>query len=60
MRTFNFEFNQQELALLRKVLANRVLDLRLDEINSKRVGLSTSSIRKQLLLTDSILSKFNK
>lgn len=59
MKTFNFEFNEQELAVLRKVLTNRILDLRFDEITSKRVGLSTKSICKQLLLTDSILSKLN-
>lgn len=57
MKTFSFEFNEKELAVLRKVLRQSVLDLRVDEITFKRVGLSTKSIRKELLLTDSILSK---
>ncbi len=57
MKTFSFEFSEKELAVLRKVLGHRILDLRMDEITSKRVGLPTKSIRKELLLTDSILSK---
>lgn len=57
MKTFSFEFNEKELAVLRKVLGQSVLDLRVDEITYLRVGLSTKSIRKELLLTDSILSK---
>lgn len=59
MKTFSFDFNEKELAILRKVLGYRVLDLRMDEISSKRVGLSTNSIRKELLFTDSILSKLS-
>lgn len=59
MKTFSFEFNEKELAVLRKVLGNRVLDLRIDEITSLRVGISTKSIRKELLFTDSILSKLS-
>lgn len=59
MKTFNLVFNEKELALLRKVLSIRVLDLRLDEINYKRVGLSTRVIRKLMLLNDSILSKLS-
>lgn len=59
MKTFNFEFNEKELVLLKKVLGHRVLDLRMDEITSQRVGLSTSKIRKELLMTDSILSKLS-
>lgn len=57
MKTFSFEFNEKELAVLRKVLRQSVLDLRVDEITYKRVGLPTKSICKELLLTDSILSK---
>lgn len=57
MNTFSFEFNEKELAVLRKVLGHRILDLRMDEITSIRVGLPVKSIRKELLLTDSILSK---
>lgn len=59
MKTFNFEFTEKELSVLRKVLGNRVLDLRMDEITSLRVGMSTKSIRKELLFTDSILSKLS-
>lgn len=59
MKTYNFEFNEKELSVLRKVLGNRVLDLRMDEITSLRVGMSTKSIRKELLFTDSILSKLS-
>lgn len=59
MKTFKFEFNEKELSVLRKVLGNRVLDLRMDEITSMRVGMSTKSIRKELLFTDSILSKLS-
>ena len=59
MKTFSFDFNEKELAILRKVLVNRVLDLRMDEITSLRVGMSTKSIRKELLFTDFILSKLS-
>lgn len=59
MKTFNLVFNEKELAVLRKVLGYRVLELRMDELSSKRVGLSTNSIRKELLFTDSILSKLS-
>lgn len=59
MKTFKFEFNEKELSVLRKVLGNRVLDLRMDEISSLRVGMSTKSIRKELLFIDSILSKLS-
>lgn len=59
MKTLNFKFNEEELAVLRNVLRDHILDLRIDEITYKRVGLSTSSTRKDLLLTDSILSKLN-
>lgn len=59
MKNFKFEFNEKELSVLRKVLGNRVLDLRMDEIASLRVGMSTKSIRKELLFTDSILSKLS-
>ena len=59
MKTYNFEFTEKELSVLRKVLGNRVLDLRMDEITSLRVGMSTKSIRKELLFTDSILSKLS-
>lgn len=59
MKTLNFNFNEKELAVLRKVLRDHILDLRIDEITYKRVGLPTSSTCKDLLLTDSILSKLN-
>lgn len=59
MKTKTFQFSDKELSLLRKVLSHRVLDLRVDEMTSVRVGLSAKSIRKELLFTDSILSKLN-
>ena len=59
MKSFKFEFNEKELSILRKVLGYRVLDLRMDELSSLRVGMSAKSIRKELLLTDSILSKLS-
>lgn len=59
MKTFNFEFTEEELSFLRKVLGNRVLDLRMDEITSLRVGTSVKSVRKEILFTDSILSKLS-
>lgn len=59
MKTLNFKFYEKELAFLRKVLRDHILDLRIDEITYLRVGLSTSATRKDLLLIDSILSKLN-
>ena len=53
------QFSANELSLLRKVLSNHVSDLRIDEITFVRVGLSAKSVRKELLLSDSILSKLN-
>lgn len=57
MKTKTFQFSDKELSLLRSVLSNHLSDLRIDEITSVRVGLSVKSVRKELLVTDSILSK---
>ena len=59
MKTKTFQFSVKELSLLRKVLSNHVSDLRIDEITFVRVGLSAKSVRSELLLCDSILSKLN-
>lgn len=59
MKTFNFEFNKNELSLLRKFLNSAISDLRIDVITSQRVGLSIKSISKELLLAESILSKLS-
>lgn len=59
MKTKTFQFSVKELSLLRKVLYSHVSDLRIDEITFVRVGLSAKSVRKELLLSDSILSKLN-
>ena len=59
MKIKTIQFSANELSLLRKVLSNHVSDLRIDEITSVRVGLSAKSVRKELLLSDSILSKLN-
>lgn len=59
MKIKTIQFSANELSLLRKVLSNHVLDLRIDEITSVRVGLSAKSVRKEILLSDSILSKLN-
>lgn len=59
MKTKTFQFSVKELSLLRKVLSNHVSDLRIDEITFVRVGLSAKSVRSELLLSDSILSKLN-
>lgn len=59
MKIKTIQFSANELSLLRKVLSNHLSDLRIDEITSVRVGLSAKSVRKELLLSDSILSKLN-
>lgn len=59
MKTFNFEFNKKELSLLRKFLNAGISDLRLDVITFQRVGLSTKSQCKEILLAESILSKLS-
>lgn len=59
MKTKTFQFSVEELSLLREVLSNHISDLRIDEITLVRVGLSAKSVRKELLLSDSILSKLN-
>lgn len=59
MKTKTFYFSVKELSLLREVLSNHISDLRIDEITLVRVGLSAKSVRKELLLSDSILSKLN-
>lgn len=59
MKTKIFRFSDKELSLLRSVLSNHLSDLRIDEITFVRVGLSAKSVRKELLVTDSILSKLN-
>lgn len=59
MKTKTFQFSVKELSLLRKVLSNHLSDLRIDEITFVRVGLSAKSVRTELLLSDSILSKLN-
>ena len=57
MKTKNFQLSDKELSLLRKVLSYRVLDLRLKEMTSVRVGISAKSIHKELLFANSIMSK---
>lgn len=59
MKTKTFQFSVKELSLLREVLSNHISDLRIDEITFVRVGLSAKYVRKELLLSDSILSKLN-
>lgn len=59
MKIKTFQFTVNELSLLREVLSNHISDLRIDEITFVRVGLSAKSVRKELLLSDSILSKLN-
>lgn len=59
MKIKTIQFSANELSLLRKVFSNHVSDLRIDEITCVRVGLSAKSVRKELLLSDSILSKLN-
>lgn len=59
MKIKTIQFSANELSLLRKVLSNHVSDLRIDEITYVRVGLSAKSVRKELILSDSILSKLN-
>lgn len=59
MKIKTFQFSVKELSLLREVLSNHISDLRIDEITFVRVGLSAKSVRKELLLSDSILSKLN-
>lgn len=59
MKTKNFQLSDKELSLLCKVLSSRVLDLRLKEMTSVRVGISAKSIHKEIVFTDSILSKLN-
>lgn len=59
MTTKTFQFSVKELSLLREVLSNHISDLRIDEITFVRVGLSAKSVRKELLLSGSILSKLN-
>lgn len=59
MKIKTFQFSVKELSLLREVLSNHISDLRIDEITFVRVGLSAKSVRKVLLLSDSILSKLN-
>lgn len=59
MKIKSIQFSAIELSLLHKVLSNHVLDLRIEEITCVRVGLSAKSVRKELQLFDSILSKLN-
>lgn len=59
MKTFNFEFSKNELSFLRKLLNSGISDLRIEVITSQRVGLSTKSLLKELLLAESILSKLS-
>ena len=57
MKTKNFQISDKELSLLRSVLSNHLSDLRIDQITYVRVGLSAKSVRKELLVTASLLSK---
>lgn len=52
-------FNEKELAFLRSVLRDRISDFRIDIITLERVGLSAKSVRKDLFLIDSLLSKLS-
>lgn len=59
MKTFNFEFTKEELSVLRHLLKAHISDVQMDIILNSRVGLPIKSSRKELLFTDSILSKLS-
>lgn len=59
MKTKTLAFSAKEISLLRKVLSNRVTDLRIDGMLSVRCGLSAKSVYKELSTIDLILSKLN-
>nr|QJB21562.1 MAG: hypothetical protein [Microvirus sp.] len=49
--------SRKELSVLRLALCQRSINLQIDELKNRRVGLSTAKIRKQIVFNDSLLSK---
>lgn len=56
MKTLNL--SRKELSVLRLALCQRIMNLQIDELNNRRVGLPTGKIRKQIVFADSLLAKF--
>lgn len=55
-----FTFTDSELTEIRMVLTRRALDLRLDELSFADRNLPIDSIRNELVVLDSVLSKLSK
>lgn len=55
MKTLNL--SRRELSVLRLALCQRILNLQIDELNNRRVGLSTHKIHKEIVFADSLLAK---
>lgn len=49
--------SRKELSVLRFALCQRLMNLQIDELNNRRVGLPTGKIRKQIVFVDSLLAK---
>ena len=55
MKTLNL--SRKELSVLRLALSQRLINLQIDELNNRRVGLPTGKIRNQIVFADSLLAK---
>ena len=55
MKTLNL--SRKELSVLRLALCQRLLNLKLDELSNKRVGLSTDKIHREIVFADSLLAR---
>lgn len=55
MKTLNL--SRKELSVLRLALSQRLMNLQIDELNNRRVGLSTHIIHKEVVFADSLLAK---
>lgn len=55
MKTLNL--SRKELSVLRLALSQRLMNLRLDELTSRRVGMSTDKIYREIVFADSLLAR---
>lgn len=55
MKTLNL--SRKELSVLRLVLSQHLINLQIDELSNRRVGLPTGKIRNQIVFADSLLAK---
>lgn len=51
------KLSRKELSVLRLALCQRLMNLQIDELSNKRVGMSTDKIHREIVFADSLLAR---